>query len=417
MNKTNHRNLVLASLFLTATWAQSASAAGDGSDSTRFGSSSSVGGQIEEDREARETGVARLFEGWFEAKDRIKTESGLAFSLDYTGMYQKASEGEPEDDAASGIFRFYGSWVATGRDSGNTGALVFKVENRHKLGTEIVPQDLGFAVGYAGLTSAPFTDTRWALTNLFWQQKFQQGRVTFQAGIVDATDYVGVYGMTNPWTQFSNLAFLTDPTIPAPNQGLGAVLGAMLTDNLYVVAGLADSNGDPTEPDELWDSFFDDSEFFSHVEIGWTPSQDRIYFDNTHLTYWHADEREAAGVVDGWGLAFSMTRFINDTWMPFLRIGYAEDGGALWERSVGFGVGKYHGESKSLSGIGFNWSRPSETGVGPDLDDQYTVEGFHRFQLTPTIAITPHIQWLENPALAPEEDRIWIFGLRARLAI
>ena len=153
------------------------------------------------------------------------------------------------------------------------------------------------------------------------------------------------------------------------------------------------------------------------MEIGWTPSQDRIYLDNIHLTYWHADERETAGVSDGWGWAFSATKFVDDTWMPFLRLGYAKDGGALWERSVSTGIGYYMSGRKDLAGISLNWSRPSETGVGPGLDDQYTVEVFYRWQLSQNFAITPDVQLLIDPALNPAEDSIWVLGLRGRLTL
>lgn len=44
------------------------------------------------------------------------------------------------------------------------------------------------------------------------------------AGAVDATDYLDVYGMINPWTQFQNLVILNDPTIPSPNKGLGTAI-------------------------------------------------------------------------------------------------------------------------------------------------------------------------------------------------
>jgi len=191
----------------------------------------------------------------------------------------------------------------------------------------------------------------------------------------------------------------------------------MATDNIYIVAGLADTNGDPTSPEDFFSSFFDDAEYFKHIEVGWTPSQDRIYLDNVHLTYWHADERGAAGVPDGWGVGFSATKFIDDTWMPFLRAGYAEDGGALWERSLGIGLGRYLSGRKDLAGIGLNWSRPSETGVGPGLDDQYTIEAFYRLQLSQNFAITPDVQLLIDPALNPQEDRLWVLGLRGRLTL
>jgi len=187
----------------------------------------------------------------------------------------------------------------------------------------------------------------------------------------------------------------------------------MATDNIYVVGGLADTNGDPTEPGDWFDTFFNDSEYFYHFEVGWTSSQDRIYLDNIHLTGWYADERENALVEEGWGLAFSAAWFVQDTWMPFLRAGYSDDGGALLEASVSGGIGYYFKESKDLIGFGLNWGRPPDSG----LDDQYTAELFYRLQLTQNLAITPDVQLIIDPALNPDENRIWVFGLRARLSL
>ncbi|GAH00056.1 unnamed protein product, partial [marine sediment metagenome] len=107
--------------------------------------------------------------------------------------------------------------------------------------------------------------------------------------------------LINPWTAFSNLAFLTDATIPDPNQGVGAAFNWGLTDNIYLLGGLADTNGDPTDPGDSIDTFFDEHEYFTHLEFGWISSFERRYFDNVHLTAWQADERKAAGVPDGWG--------------------------------------------------------------------------------------------------------------------
>ena len=70
-----------------------------------------------------------------------------------------------------------------------------------------------------------------------------------------------------------------------PNEGLGAAFGAMLTDHVYVVAGLEDSNSDPTDPGGGFDTFFNDHEFYKHIEVGWVTSFDRRYLDNAHLTF------------------------------------------------------------------------------------------------------------------------------------
>ncbi len=411
--------LVLIALALPATAQEDSRTKSGYEDVPQFGGPGSVGANLREDDEVKKPwfrieGIDNALKPWFGWKGNLNKDYGLSFGLDYTALAQGVNESLGEDNAAGGIFRFFGNWTVIGRDSGNTGSIVYKVENRHRLGTDIAPQDLGFEAGYLGIPGTAFSDyDGWGLTNLFWKQQLNQGRISFVVGGVDVTDYLDIYGLTNPWTHFQNLVFLTDPTIPAPNQGLGAALGAMATDNFYVVGGLADTNGDPTKPGDWFETFFDDHEYFYHFEAGWTSSQERIYFDNIHITGWYADEREKAQVEDGWGLAFSATKFINDTWMPFLRAGYSDDGGALLEASVSGGVGYYFKESKDLIGFGLNWGQPPDSG----LDDQYTVEVFYRLQVAQNLAITPDVQLIIDPALNPDENVLWVFGLRARLVL
>ena len=319
------------------------------------------------------------------------------------------------------MFRFFGAWDAFGRESGNTGTRVYKIENRRDLGTSTPAQDLGFELSDAGITAAAFGNYRnegWGLTNLFWRQSLGEGRFTAVAGIVDATDYLDAYGLVRPWLHFTNLTFSTNASIPAPNQGLGAVLGVRATDRIYVIAGVADANGEAVDPLGSVDTFFDDSEYFKHLEVGFSSSvSERTFLDNVHVTLWQVDERINAGVLDGWGAAVSGAWFFGDRWMPFVRAGYADDGGALYQGSVSWGVGYYVAERRDVIGVGLNWSRPSDTAVAPGLDDQYTAELFYRIQLSQSLAITPDIQLIIDPALNPDDDSIFVAGLRMRLAL
>lgn len=377
-----------------------------------FGGASSVGGTLKKDAEAQPT----VMQSYFDFKSEVAKNTGLVFGFDYNALFQAASESLGEDTAASGALRMFGHWGLVGKDSGNTGSLVYKVENRHRLGTDIPPQDLGFEVGYVGLTAVPFSDIGWALTNLFWEQHFFSNRFAFVAGIVDTTDYVDVYGLVDPWTTFSNLAFSTNPSMPAPNQGLGAAVRGLLTDNLYILGGIADANGDPTDPGDSFDSFFDVSEYFSHIEVGWIPSYEERFTDNIHLTFWHADEREAAGVPDGWGMTFSFSATLDDNLEPFVRAGYADDGGALWERMVSIGFGYNLARQSDQVGVGLSWGRPSEESFGPDLDDQVTAEVFYRFHVWRILSLTPDVQILIDPAQNPDENVIALFGIRGRIS-
>ena len=374
---------------------------------------------MDKDREAKGTSdpVPRLSERYFSFKNRIEEEYGFSFGFDYNALFQSASDSLREDKAAGGVFRAYGQWALVGRDSGNTGTLVYKVENRHRLGTDIAPKGLGSEIGYAGLTAVMFSSIDWALTNLYWNQHLLDNRLAFVGGIVDVTDYLDVYGLVNPWTDFNNYAFTTNPTIPAPDQGLGAAVRFSTAENFYIVAGMADANGDPTGPEDSINSFFSEGEYFTHIEIGWISSWEKRFSDNIHLTIWHADERQQAQVPDGWGAAFSFSRLFADTWEPFFRAGYAEDGGALWERSVSAGFGYYPGNSSDVLGVGFNWSRPAEDIFGPGMDNQYTAEIYYQFQVMKVLTVTPDVQLIIDPALNPLESSIWVFGLRARLAL
>ena len=384
-----------------------------------LGGPSSVSGQLSKDRKTKGAfyPLPDLLEAYFRFKNRVEKEYGFSFGFDDNFLLQYATRSPGEDTAAGGVFRAFGRWHLAGRGTQNTGALVYKVENRHRLGTDIAPKGLGSEIGYAGLTAVTFSNVGWALTNLYWSQQLLNNRLAFVGGIVDVTDYVDVYGLVNPWTDFNNYAFTTNPTIPAPDQGIGAAVRVMASDNIYIVAGIADANGDPTDIGDSVNSFFSDSEFFTHLEIGWASTWERRFSDNIHLSAWHADARQEAQVPSGWGVAFSFSRLFADTWEPFFRAGYSENGGALWDRSVSAGLGYYPGKRNNVLGVGLNWSRPSREVFGPGLDDQYTAEAYYRFQLLEMLAFKPSVQFLVNPALDPDENAVWVFGLWVRLAL
>ncbi len=424
MDKTRH--LLLAPIILgvlTPAMAQqdepqSTVAEVDAATRPSFGGPDSVQDQLETDAEPVEAFFDRqLLPAFTEWKNRMQEENAFTPGFDYSAVYLSASDSLGEDDAAGGMLRFYGSWDVAGRDpdSSSTGTFVWKIENRHDY-TDIPPSALGFETGYVGLHEPPFSDQKARVTNLYWRQRWD--RLTLVAGFLDTTDYVDVYALASPWTGFMNFAFSTGTTtIPLPNDAtLGVAVGAWLTDRLYVIGGIADTNSDPTDPFEGFDTFFDDREYFKHFEVGVTSSPDRIYLDNMHLTIWEVDERQNGGTPDGWGLNFSWTRYIDEKWLPFIRAGYADDGGSLMEKSLSIGVGYQPVPGRNLLGVGFNWGDPNESSFPGGLDDQYAVEVFYRINISNELVVTPDIQLIKNPALNPNESTIWMFGLRARLA-
>ena len=360
---------------------------------------------------------ARWLDDFRERKHEIEKAHGVSWSTDYISALMHASESLGDDTGFGGSLRFMGVWEAAPGEDGNSGALIWKAEHRHAYGNHVSPQGLASEVGYAGLLNLTLSDQGARLTNLYWRQRLRGGDWVMLAGWLDTSDYVDVYTLGSPWTGFFNYAFSTGgASIPIPNESLGAAVGGYLNENLYVVGGFADTNADPADPLQGFDTFFGDNEYFKHLDVGWNSSRDTAFLNNIHMTLWQADEREEAGIEDGWGANVSWSRLFKQHWTVFLRGGYAQDGGAILEETVSTGFGWTKVPGGNQLGVGVNWGVPMASTYGPDLPEQSTLEVFYRIELFRDVSLTPDIQYVRNPALNTEVDSLWILGLRARLA-
>jgi len=379
-------------------------------------STDEVENQITLDRAANPLYESRLLAPLRAWRDGVAEKTGFNWSIDYSALFMGVNDSPGEDSASGGMVRFFGFWDLVDRGGANKGSLNWKVENRHKY-SDIPPSALGFESGYAGIFGPPFSDQQNRLTNLYWKQYFADGKATAVAGFLDITDFFDVYLMASPWTGFNNLVFSTGSAatdLPS-DAALGAAVGGMVTGNIYLQGGITDANSDPTAPLDGFDSVGNESDFFKYIEVGFTPGQDKIYFDNLHVTFWHIDER-ANGTPDGWGLNASWQKWINDKWLPFIRGGYTEESGSLLEKSATAGVGYQPVPQRGVVGLGLNWGKPNQVSFA-GAGDQYTTELFWRYQLTRELAVTPSLQYIKDPALNPAEDDLWAFGLRLRLAL
>jgi len=395
------------------------------SEPRSFGGPDAVPNRIESDRQRRgtlfETGFLDTYWDW---KDRVRERHGFTYGAEYNATFLTSSDRLPGADrkAAGGIFRFFGSWELFARDTEHPGGLQFLFEHTHDFTDTLPSSFLIESAGNVGVSNLPYNDEGWRLNTLYWSQKFRGGRYEVVAGFLDVSDYVDVYPLVSPWTDFFNLSFsIGAGALDIPNDGaLGLAGGAWLTDSVYAIAGLVDLNANPTRPWKGFETFFRDNEYFSHFEIGWTGASQEAYFlNNVHLTLWHTDDR--AGLESGYGAVLSFNHSIGDKWLVFVRAGYANDGGSLLEKSVSIGGGYTPGGLETLGagsqlGFGASWGKPNRALFGSGLDDQFTIETYYRLQVTRELAITPSVQLLIDPALDPEESTNWVFGIRARVA-
>ncbi|MHC4939241.1 MAG: carbohydrate porin [Planctomycetota bacterium] len=380
-----------------------------------MGGPTSVEGQIREDRirrlEQLETAIDRFLNPYYEFKARVAKSYGFSYGADYNVLYQHASSSPGEQNAAAGAVRFFAIWDLVGRETANRGSLVFRIQHRHRIGTDITPLQLGPAVGYAGLTATVFSDRGWLLTNLLWNQVLLDGRLAFKAGIIDATDFVDNYHLISSWTSFNNFVFRR-PTTPVPDQGIGFAFRFYFSETIYATGGWSDNSADASDVEGTFEKFFEDRRNFVYAEFGWTGSRENPYADNVHVTLWYDSPDEA---TDARGASLSWNRTIDDRLLPFVRIGFSDGGNTRWEASATIGCGYQWSREGNMLAIGLNWGKPSGEFFGENLQDQYTAEIFYRFSLTPSITVTPDLQVLIDPALNPDKDAILVVGIRARV--
>jgi len=378
-----------------------------------IGGNSAVGTQLAEDDEIKKPlfPFSLLHADFYKWKKRLKEKTGIELNVDYNFLNQYASFSTVDRRGSSASLRLYGRWYPPWVKGSAKGSLVFRIENRHQFGAQ-TPKELGFSTG-SSLSTAGFKEFGWGATALYWAQSSADQRLAFVAGQMDPGDFEDIHPLLNPWTAFMNDASFNNPTTALPNQGLGVVVRAFASDQLYIKAGLNDANGTPTKID--FDSFFDVQEYFTWVEVGWGPSPSReAAGESVHLTLWHSDERVEAGVPSGRGIAFSASQEFGEKWIPFLRAGYSEGDAANLSAMVSLGAG-WRVRSDDLFGAAATWARPPQ---GEEGRDQYTVEAFYRLQLTHDLQLTPGFFWHFKPSYNPAKETVWVASvLRIRFVL
>ncbi len=346
---------------------------------------------------------------YFDWKAKLKEDYGLSFGLSGIFLYQYADETLPgtDDTALGGVFRFSGSWVLLGRDTGHPGRIEWRVENRQNLGGKIAPSTLGGNVGAAALNSgfgySEKFDTDIAVLN--WTQAFNDKTAGVAVGRLAFDVYLDPYAFQTFSRAFINRAFILNPTIGTTGIGaLGGVAKGFVSENIWIGGQIYDGNAASGDFD--LDTVKED-EFLYAAEIGWAPSIDRFKTDKVQLTYWYKDSREKAGVPQGDGLALTASFKAGDL-LPFLRWGHSDGGaGVAAENAVSVGF-EFAVRDDQAWALAFGWAEPS----GPGLRDEYVIETSYRVQVSPSISLTPDLQLLIDPAKNPAADTVLVAGLR-----
>jgi porin len=389
-------------------------------DLPEFGGPEGVSQTLKRNDEKRDSafqfdGLQRGLKPWFDWKRRIKEDHGVSLGLQLYALYQEASSSLDgrDDDAFGNIFRFFGNWTVFKSDNGNLGRIEWRVESRQNFGSFQAPGSIASATGIAtvapGFAYSDNFDLDIPIVN--WTQGFNNGRAGYAVGRLGFDVYLDAFPFQTFSRGFLNRSFILNPTLPTTGTGaVGGVIKGFVTDNVWLGAQIHDANASSGEFD--WDTV-EEGEWLKAVEIGYTPSFAERNAKRVQLTYWEKDERTLAGVSKGSGWAVSATYKVSDRYFPFVRFGHSDGGGGVAaENAISAGV-EITQRFDQIWTIGAGWAKPSRETFGPGLDNETVLQTSYKFQLSQNFSITPDVQVVFNPANNPDENFVWVVGLRA----
>lgn len=382
----------------------------------------SIAKRLEEDSKQKEylfqfPGLDGVMKPWYEMKAELAEKHGLRFGLSYTTLYQKTNDNfGPKDEAASFDFDLSGTWTFLGRKTTSPTMLGFNFFWRDDLGTSMTPQRLFSQYGALYSGAARYDEEDPVIGELYIQQKFKN-TFGFQIGKIFPITAYDFFAFKNFRTDFIDFNHVTNATIPLPGNGLGGFMVYRPQPHMLLRLGAHDANADVQE------SGFDtyDGELFTILEAGIDTellprAPSGVPQGHFHVSLWHQDERDDAGVDDGWGIASTLLQHFG-RFTPYVRYGYADvnaDGPTPAKHMVNVGLvtDRVFGQSNDRVGLGFSWADPADS----DLDDQSAIDAYYRVQVTPEIQLGPTLEVVINPIRNPDEGTVVVYGLRARVA-
>ncbi len=243
-----------------------------------------------------------------------------------------------------------------------------------------------------------------------------QAKARLRFGKIDiTTDFDNNEYANDENAQFISPVFVNNIAVEWPAYALGTMLW-IETEKVDFGLGYADADGN-------WDDILDYPFLIAQVTV-------RPNFlgrsGNYRLYAWYNGDKhqEILGNDNdetGYGLGLSFDQEIASGVGLFLRYGWQDDEIYDYDQALSFGLslaGNLWGRPDDVFGLGFGVAFLSDDyedklrSKGFDTEDEYHLEAYYRFQVNEYLALTPDLQWTDNPKGYEDRDDFWVFTVR-----
>jgi hypothetical protein len=363
---------------------------------------------------------------WFDFKKQLNNKTGIQLTLNYSSAFIGASDRLTENSArtaASGIFDATVKWDIVNRNRKNKGSLILWLDARHLYYGDVTPQFFNFEAGTALFPALKFNKWNFRALEFYYQQViFEQAAIVI--GKIDMPDWFNFNTLLHPMKHFTSLAFSVNPTVSWSNPGFGIVAGGWIDKDKQfgIIAGLNDVAGDDLSTSKFFDmgtAQWANGKFLKMLELLYTPKRELQYFNRISATFWHSDELtesdESFFTSPGSkGFSIQTSWVINEKFIPIFTFGLSDGDGANSLSKLNISLAHaWFFQSYDMLGIGLNYTRSTLDGSRAQL----LADVFYRYTWSVALAITPTFKMVMNPALNPDKDVIFYYGIRTRISM
>lgn len=347
-------------------------------------------------------------------KARLEKELGLSWSLDLSALPQW---GRPNGGSPSVQFLA-------------TPSLDWNVVKNKRLGEGSL-QFLYISASYPSAQTAATTSKRLGLITAINDYPYNQNilaqlsythtvpgnKILITIGQYPFFNFDGNQYLFNQQINFNSYIFSQNGTATYANAGLGAYGQLNLTNTLQLAAGL--QNASDLSGDSLTIRNFSSEGYAWFAYAQWTPQFKGLGSAQYSVLMYNVPTVPAQAASRGW--SFNAVQNLNTTWALFARANHADAHLTPIRRSFALGAAMNNPLGRAATdqiGVALGISVPAPQPFNPaGARQEKVVEAYWSWTLLGGWLLTPSVQYVRDPALAPDRDSAWALSLRATLML
>jgi hypothetical protein len=305
------------------------------------------------------------------------------------------------------------------------------MEKRRKFLTDLSPGDIFPNVGSAmGPTDTFDSDQKMTIREAYWQQGSKEAGFLYRIGKFAPDIVVGTISQFDSASlDFAPFGLVTRGSAAFPDPGFAAAASYFPQGNSkhapHITVMTGDMNGDRETTGDLGKG-----QLFYAAEVGFRPFPQTDNAPLWRFTTWYSDAVDPNsvfpnGAPHGYGVLAKIEQEMSADGNNIVVLNYGKswNAAAVYEQQAtmrfvfkeptfGSLEGVFFDGLASLTGdrigIGFGWVSLASS----NARDEYSIDSYYSFQLTPHITMSFDLQYMINPALVPyiEENNPGVYG-------